>query len=207
MNTYSNHYEPKLFYMSLGWGGYKVFLTLLQNTHQCKQWSFMPMIPFLFHLFSGRAYCSEAVYQTWNKSDAIDEIQRPTVAIPDLSYVNNLGDDKTIWSVIIDHFIHSFIWRVRYSVFCLRGATDVLANHLPLPQKITDNDGNSTIRNNTWPVLFLSRSHLKCHKEEFDAQLVYSNDLTRKQNGNLTMSTCLFCQGVSLSGTTSTYLQ
>lgn len=56
----------------------------------------MLMIPFLFHLFLERAYCSEAVYQTWNKSDAIDEIQGPTVAIPDLSYVNNIGYDKTI---------------------------------------------------------------------------------------------------------------
>lgn len=127
------------------------FLTLLQNTHQCKQWSFMSMISFLFHLFSRRAYCSGAVYQTWKKSDAIDEIQRPTVAIPDLSYVNNLRDDKTIWSVIIDHFIHSFIWRVRYPVFCPLGATDVhaVANRLPLPRKISDNDGNSTIRNST----------------------------------------------------------
>lgn len=35
----------------------------------------MLMIPFLFHLFLERAYCSEDVYQTWNKSDAIDEIQ------------------------------------------------------------------------------------------------------------------------------------
>lgn len=126
--------------------GYKVFLTLLQNTHQYKQWSFMLMIPFLFHLFLERAYCSEAVYQTWNKSDAIDGIQWPTVAIPDLSYVNNIGYDKTIWSLIIDHFIHSFIWRVRYPVFCPRGATDVFANRVPLPGKISDNDRKSTTR-------------------------------------------------------------
>lgn len=126
--------------------GYKVFLTLLQNTHQYKQWSFMLMIPFLFHLFLERAYCSEAVYQTWNKSDAIDGIQWPTVAIPDLSYVNNIGYDKTIWSLIIDHFIHSFIWRVRYPVFCPRGATDVFANRVPLPGKISDNNRKSTTR-------------------------------------------------------------
>lgn len=104
------------------------------------------MIPFLFHLFLERAYCSEAVYQTWNKSDAIDEIQWPTVAIPDLSYVNNIGYDKTIWSLIIDHFIHSFIWRVRYPVFCPRGATDVFANRVPLSGKISDNDRKSTTR-------------------------------------------------------------
>lgn len=83
------------------------FLTLLQNTHQCKQWSFMSMISFLFHLFSRRAYCSGAVYQTWKKSDAIDEIQRPTVAIPDLSYVTTSEMIKRYdrWSSIISFIL------------------------------------------------------------------------------------------------------